>query len=373
MKKLLIVTLLCSFFACSKQEAVCTLAESKRWKIDEGFGYMDIILVENVPKDRDDLKRLVIYHFLHTASSIDTLQTYPDLFGAGCAFIKSTPKTKNYFIEREKYFYGEQLEDGIITAKNYIGLINIDRCEDDPTRITVTLELLLDGIKKFSDDIYNDEESHVLLNECKPDWYEANKDAKWVKYFIEEARIKASGDGIDTGRFIDERDGKAYKTTLIGGKRWMAQNLNYKTDSSWCYNNDSSNCDRYGRLYDFRTATTACPSDWHLPSGQEWDSLVTTAGGDMAAAKKLKSARGWYCRPGKICGGTDVYDFSALPGGSGYKGDNVFKFGYDGQWWTSTEYGNGYAYYRNMTYNHDRVREYGCVKGCGISVRCVQD
>ncbi|GBU21306.1 hypothetical protein R80B4_01195 [Fibrobacteres bacterium R8-0-B4] len=171
------------------------------------------------------------------------------------------------------------------------------------------------------------------------------------------------------GTFTDGRDGQKYKTAVIGGKKWMAENLNVKTGTSWCYDNQESNCKKYGRLYAWSTAAKmACPSGWHLPTREEWNALVTAAG-DGAAVKALKSSSGWD----ENGNGTDKFGFSALPGGSRYSDGSFDYAGNYGYWWTATEGSEGNVYYRHMDYNGDPVGERNYVKSVGLSVRCIAD
>jgi len=175
-------------------------------------------------------------------------------------------------------------------------------------------------------------------------------------------------DGL--GIFTDSRDGKKYKTVVIGGKRWMGANLNYlpPKGNSWCYNNDNSKCGEYGRLYYWKTAKTVCPSGWHLPSRQEWDNLVTAVGGANKAGKMLKARKGWNNRGN----GKDEYGFSALPGGR-YYGSGFGIAGLNGYWWTATEYDDNSAYIRRMRYDDDNVYDDDNDESDGLSVRCVKD
>ena len=171
------------------------------------------------------------------------------------------------------------------------------------------------------------------------------------------------------GTFTDTRDGQTYKTVKIGEQTWMAQNLNYKTESgSWCYENKADDCKKYGRLYDWNTATTVCPKGWKLPSREDWDILVATAGGQKIGGEKLKSKSGWN----ENGNGTDKYGFSALPvGGRAFSFNSV---GRSGNWWTATEgSASRHAYYRGMYYDNDGVDDYYMYKSYGYSVRCVAD
>ena len=192
------------------------------------------------------------------------------------------------------------------------------------------------------------------------------------------------------GTFTDTRDAKTYRMVRIGNLTWMAENLNFVTDSSVCYENDERNCQKYGRLYNWDDAMTACPAGWRLPSDEDWDSLALAVGGQRVddeysdyywkvAGKKLKSTTSWKGREDEdsnlvLCNGTDDFGFSALPGGEGDSGGNFYLAGYRGSWWSATEEdGAYYARYRCMYYNNDLATRNYVNKSDMYGVRCVRD
>jgi uncharacterized protein (TIGR02145 family) len=151
----------------------------------------------------------------------------------------------------------------------------------------------------------------------------------------------------------------------------MAENLNYNTNNSKCYDNNESNCEKYGRLYNWETAKQACPAGWHLPSKTEWNVLSRFVGDGSVEGKFLKAKTGWSNSWNSNGNGQDKYGFTALPGGGSFNGD-FSNAGSGGRWWSSSEDGSHDAYYRYMDY-HEKALWYSRVKDYLHSVRCLQD
>jgi len=193
----------------------------------------------------------------------------------------------------------------------------------------------------------------------------------------------------------DARDKKTYKTVKIGEQTWMAENLNFNAKGSKCYDNKPANCTKYGRLYNWETAMKACPVGWHLPSKDEFQTLVDAAGGAEVAGNALKAKNGWaWNEEANISGnGTDNYGFSALPGGtyhyyilsSSTSYYRYFSGGNFGSWWSASDGGDeneeyvddDYAYDLSMGYRSGKtyITADGEIpnKGNFYSVRCIKD
>ncbi|MCM4153948.1 hypothetical protein DHD05_20350 [Arenibacter sp. N53] len=183
------------------------------------------------------------------------------------------------------------------------------------------------------------------------------------------------------GTFTDSRDGQTYKTisfknALTGTTViWMAQNLNYKLQDSYAYDDNENNRKELGLLYTWEAAKKACPTGWHLATDIEWSMLVSEFGGPDKAGEALKSINGWK----EDGNGTNSSGFNALPAGirrnSGYD-----VLGYFGFWWSSTPTGEeGKAWLWDISYGGPDMsikskvwRFDGNILG-GLSVRCVRD
>lgn len=175
------------------------------------------------------------------------------------------------------------------------------------------------------------------------------------------------------GIFVDERDHKVYRTVTIGTQTWFAQNLNYADGgvTSYCYDNDPKNCERYGRLYTWAVAmgiderynslraTTAkgkdsilvfpvqgvCPAGWHIPDSSEIGTLrdYVLAYNEVNNIEESVPASLFFKKEGSIYEsstldfGSDRFGMSIVP--SGFFGNTVIygEMGADCFLVTSTE------------------------------------
>jgi uncharacterized protein (TIGR02145 family) len=174
----------------------------------------------------------------------------------------------------------------------------------------------------------------------------------------------SSGPNVSYGELLDGRDGRTYRTIVIGGQEWMAQNLDFGTeltsDSSmpsagsvelasavtkycfdpavdcWdCVEGFTAGCGENGAYYQWHMALALddscrtqdctfeiapsdhrgiCPAGWHVPSSSDWAALALAAGGDSLAGATLR-AIGTRNAAWNGAGRGDSLGFSALPAG----------------------------------------------------------
>jgi len=206
---------------------------------------------------------------------------------------------------------------------------------------------------------------------------------------------------------VTDIDGNVYQTITIGDQEWMAENLkvtHYRngdpiphvtdgatwgalTTGAYCeYDNNPSNVATYGRLYNWYAVDDSrniAPEGWHVPTDEEWKQLEMYLGMSQAEADgsswrgtdeggKLKeSGTTHWASPNT--GATNESGFTALPGG--YRGSNGYYhlMGNYAFFWSSTEYNDHDAWYRNLTYHLSEVSRSNPNKHYGFSVRCVRD
>lgn len=165
--------------------------------------------------------------------------------------------------------------------------------------------------------------------------------------------------------FTDPRDGQAYDVVKIGGLTWFAENLNFATEGSVCPEDDSRNCDKYGRLYTWAAAQVACPDGWRLPDSADFAAIIAEAGGAAQAGESLKATSGWF----KKGNGSDALGFNALP--AGYRGEKYDGIGGYAYFWSASTTPDNLAYYLFLDFSSKSANMNAFPKGDFRSVRCV--
>ena len=187
-----------------------------------------------------------------------------------------------------------------------------------------------------------------------------------------ETIVSSSGVVVEYGTLQDPRDGKSYKTVVIGGKTWMAENLNFVTDSSFCVEDIPANCDKYGRFYQEFDAEDACPEGWAIPQASDWRDLTNAVKEEFGDNNgSLRTVGEWENTIfGDNVTATNASGFSALP--AGYRA----KTGeYDGQGTKAYFWGednmNHYAWILSNQYDLDKE---SLIRGYfAYSIRCIKN
>lgn len=198
-----------------------------------------------------------------------------------------------------------------------------------------------------------------------------------------------------------DADDNVYSTVVIGDQEWFAENLkttkyndntaipnvtesndweNTSTGAYCWYENNEATNNVYGALYNWYAVGTGklCPEGWHVPTEDEWTTLINYAGGGIDAGGKLKSTRTApddahprWDSPNDAA--TDEYGFSALPGGSRSGGGTFSGLGGFGNWWYGNEFNAMNVRFMNMEYSSGGAWPLMDGKTTGFSVRCLRD
>jgi len=169
------------------------------------------------------------------------------------------------------------------------------------------------------------------------------------------------------GTFKDPRDSKIYKTIQIGSQTWFAENLAYRPSSGHfgAYDRDNTKVATYGYLYDWETAKNVCPSGWHLPTEQEFETLLV----NVSESKDINDVNIY-----KVLIPSGNSGFNVLYAGMALYDGTFHKFGSFAFFWTSTPGGGDDGAWGFLTGNDGTSSlSNGIKKECGSSVRCIKD
>jgi uncharacterized protein (TIGR02145 family) len=182
--------------------------------------------------------------------------------------------------------------------------------------------------------------------------------------FISAAVVSLNGQT----RFRDQRDNYLYRTITVQGVTWMAENLRFKSpQGAACFDNNQSNLDKYGMLYDWKTAVKVCPPGWRLPTGAEYQTLLNNN----------EEKGSWKNKP------SDPNSFGIQLGGMQDHEGNFTELDEAAYFWTGTEYDRENAEYFSymlvtdktivdVSRKEDMTDIHGAEKTNKYSVRCVK-
>lgn len=203
---------------------------------------------------------------------------------------------------------------------------------------------------------------------------------------------------LDAGpETVTDVDGNVYHTVTIGSQVWMVENLrvaHYRdgaaiprvsdseqwsdlTAGAYCLpeHDPSVQKDTYGLLYNFhaiRDRRGLCPRDWHVPTAEEWRTLIARLGGAEVAGGVMKDISSGLWRV-PVPGATNESGFSAVPAGGRGRFGRAAEAGYYATWWSATPAEASYAWHWGLYPDRNVIRFNPGHQSSGFSVRCLRD
>jgi len=214
--------------------------------------------------------------------------------------------------------------------------------------------------------------------------------------FVVFLNILAACKKTEDNSTLTDFDGNSYKTVVIGGQTWMAENLKttryndgsqipcIRSNNAWktayspayCwYDNDSlANMNAYGALYSLYTINSSkiCPAGWHIPTDAEWTGLFTYLDNETLASNKLKETGVTHWR-GTSDVVTNETGFTALPGGYRAADGSFSGKTWYGYWWIANEGATDHGSAICMSYESGQIYRVGETALNAISVRCIKN
>ncbi len=205
---------------------------------------------------------------------------------------------------------------------------------------------------------------------------------------------------------VTDIDGNTYHTVVIGDQEWMLENLkttkyndgtpipNVPDVTEWrnvdepgyvWYDNDITNKDLYGALYNWHVVGTGklAPEGWRVATDEDWKELerylgmsedqiegVALRGTDEGGKLKEAGTTHWK-DPNK--GATNEAGLTIVPGGRRDSSGKFYDQGTGSTIWTSSETSISCAYYRHFATKITTIgRNPEGDKKFGLAVRCIK-
>jgi len=215
-------------------------------------------------------------------------------------------------------------------------------------------------------------------------------------------------EGINTPLFnpnltygtMTDQDGNVYKTITIGTQTWMAENLRttkyndgtaipnitdnnvwngllYEATGAYCAYKNTINIDSIsilGLLYNWYAVNTGklAPAGWHVPSSNEWTTLINYLGGAEVAGGKMKETGNmhWGSSDTSI---DNSSGFTALPSGNRMDYGLFRDMDTHSHYWSTTVESEYYVWYYDIGYSGTYIFRNSYWRNSGYAVRCLKD